>query len=356
MPGHLHPALAILSCDGDETSLLQLSVETPMLSHVVSHVANASVLLQETSRMCDPIKDPNCSIESMKVLGLLISLSATIVLVICAFSFFREDREEQITPLCPQLVVKDSELKFRLPALSLSTQSGSTGDMDVMDNQEPANCVCKISMDWPDPFRGSPHGVAATVRVHKADMTLATIVARNVAVLGQGLALCRTGCEIFGFVEPDGNKYIVRHRTGVHLLTLVGSFDHWDIEGINPVGSKVFSMKQVGDECVGKVTQHVDAGLVLCAVMATYVHRRLSQPAFPTSGPPRPMPALGAGTPEAQELFEGHGIEPKEKSGLPGSADLQATDISQFRSPPATSRGNREEDPAGETGALHSGV
>jgi len=353
MPENLHPALAMFSSDVDATSLLQLSVQTPMLSHVVSHVANASALLQETSRMCDPLKDPHCSLESMKVLGPLFSLSGTIVLIICAFSFFREDREEQITPLCPQLVVKDAELKFRLPALSLSTQPGSTGDMDVLDNQEPANSVCKISMDWPDPFRGSPHGVAATVRVHKADMTLATIVARNVAVLGQGLALCRTGCEIFGFVEPDGNKYIVRHRTGVHLLTLVGSFEHWDIEGVNPVGSKVFSMKQVGDECVGKVTQHVDAGLVLCALMATYVHRRLSQPAS------RPMPALGAGTQEVHELAEGQGIEPKEKSGLFGAADLQATDIGHLRSPPATSRGNRAEDPAtaaGETGALHFGV
>jgi len=127
--------------------------------------------------------------ESTKVLALLISLSATIVIIICAFSFFREDREEQITPLCPQLVVKDSELKFSLPALPLFSQADAANSMDVMDNKDPPNCVCKISMDWPDPFRGSPHGVAATVRIHKSEMTLATIVARNVAVLGQGLAL-----------------------------------------------------------------------------------------------------------------------------------------------------------------------
>lgn len=281
MPG----ALAVLS------SLDDGSIPLESASTLAAHSAKASShflgLLETASRTCGP-QDPTCQGESAKVLVLFISLCATITLVICAFSFFREDKEEQITPLCPQLVVKDTELKFTLPALPLFAQAENTTNLDVSDNKN--NNVCKIAMDWPDPFRGSPHGVAATVRLHKSDMTLATIVARNVAVMGQGLALCRTGCEIFGFVEPEGNKYIVRHRTGVHLLTLIGSFgpensqeaaaeqDIWDIEGFNPVGSKVCSMKKVGDECVGKVAQHVDAGLVLCAIMATYVHRKLSQP------------------------------------------------------------------------------
>lgn len=260
-------------------------------------------LLQEASRACDPNVDPDCSEERTKMTFLFIGLLASITLVVCAFHFFREDKEEQITPLCPQLVVKDVELKFSLPALPLFTLAESANNMDVVDHK--GHCVTKISMDWPDPFRGSPHGVAATVRIHKSDMTLATIVARNVAVMGQGLALCRTGCEIFGFVEPEGNKYIVRHRTGVHLLTLVGSFgpenqqdsqDIWDIEGLNPVGAKICSMKRVGDECVGKVSQHVDAGLVLCAIMATYVHRRLSQPWSARDGNiAQPMMSMGAG-------------------------------------------------------------
>jgi len=289
-------ALAVLSSFDDGHVLLQSHATVAASGAKASWSMRGAWLMQEASNVCDPIQDPNCSMESMKVLALLLSLSATIVLVICAFSFFREDREEQITPLCPQLVVKDTELKFSLPALPIFTQAEGANNMDVMDNKDPANCVCKISMDWPDPFRGSPHGVAATVRIHKSDMTLATIVARNVAVVGQGLALCRTGCEIFGFVEPEGNKYLVRHRTGVHLLTLIGSFgpdlnqdpsnqqDIWDIEGVNPVGTKVCSMKKVGNECVGKVSQHVDAGLVICAIMATYVHRRLSQPWSATTG------------------------------------------------------------------------
>jgi hypothetical protein len=262
MPG----ALAVFSPDG--TSFLQSSALVEPAK--VNFGLRGAWLLQEASYACDPTKD-FCSMESTKVIILLITLSSTIVLVICAFTFFREDREEQITPLCPQLIVKDHELNFKIP---LGTRAN---DMDVVDTKDPPDTVCKVSMDWPDPFRGSPHGVAATVRIHNRDLTLATVVARNVAVLGQGLALCRSGCEIFGFVEPDGPRYLVRHRTGVLLLTLIGDFDNWDIEGVNPVGSKVCKMEKRGvDECVGSVCQHVDAGLVICALMATHVHRRLS--------------------------------------------------------------------------------
>lgn len=316
---------ALESFDGGDVAL---DSATRMVAHSskVSFHMRGSWLLQESSTACDPKQDPTCSQESMKVLFLFISLSATIVLVICAFSFFREDKEEQITPLCPQLVVKDTELKFNLPVVPLLSQADTSNNLDVTDVKDPSKCVCKISMDWPDPFRGTPHGVAATVRLHKNDMTLATIVARNVAVLGQGLALCRTGCEIFGFVEPEGNKYLVRHRTGVHLLTLVGNFDNWDIEGVNPVGAKVCSTKTVGDECVGKISQHVDAGLVLCALMATYVHRRLSQP-WNTAPRSVPLPlALGSGTAPAA----GCGTAPGSGSGMfPVGGEGEAGDAAE---------------------------
>ncbi|CAK0877143.1 unnamed protein product [Prorocentrum cordatum] len=135
----------------------------------------------------------------------------------------------------------------------------------------------KVSVEWPDPLRPGSSGVAATVRLRSpADVALATVVARNVAVVGQGLALCRAGCEIFGFVEPKGpRRYHVRHRTGVHLLTLVGDFASLTVEGINPVGSKVCWFQRSGDELCGRVLQHVDAGLAICSLLATHVHRRL---------------------------------------------------------------------------------
>merc|ERR1719238_1101489 len=101
-------------------------------------------------------------------------------------------------------------------------------------------------MDWPDPMRDCTSGITSTARLlNAAGMTLATVVARNTAVNGQALALCRSGCEIFGFVEPDANmRYHVKHRTGVHLLTLVGDFGQGRIEAINPSGASVFSATQ----------------------------------------------------------------------------------------------------------------
>lgn len=247
-----------------------------------------------SSRICDPTLDQKmqrCDLENAKVIILLLSLISTIAFVICAFAFFREDKEEQITPLCPQLVVKDSELNFLLPLFNV--HAGLPDSMEVSDNE--GNLVVKVSMDWPDPFRqgGTPHGVAGTVRLQdNRNLTLATVVARNVAVVGQGLALCRQGCEIFGFVEPDGDhRYHVRHKTGLHLLTLAGNFEHFDLDGINPVGSKVCSIEKMADgRCVGKVMQHVDAGLVISALMAAHIHRRLTFPgASPwasSTGPP----------------------------------------------------------------------
>jgi len=130
--------------------------------------------------------------------------------------------------------------------------------------------------------------VAATARLQNTnDCTLATVVARNVA--GPGIALCRAGCEIFGFVEcEDPTRYNVRHRTGVHLLTLLGDFRDVDVHGINPVGSKVCWFKKVGTECRGRVLQHVDAGLVICSLMAVHLHRRIQAGAIAVPcSPPR---------------------------------------------------------------------
>lgn len=260
----------------------------------VSWSMRGAWLLQSESAACGSGHDP-CQAETVHALLLLIGLCTTIVTIICAFAFFREDKEEQITPLCPQLVVKELDLSFKMP---LDSQADNMTVTDL--NEQP---ICKVAMDWPDPFRPGASGVAATVRLqNNQDLTLATVVARNVAVVGQGLALCRAGCEIFGFVEPEGpRRYYVRHRTGVHLLTLVGDFSSMDIEGINPVGSKVCWFKKVGPDCRGRALQHVDAGLVICSLLATHIHRRLTLSAPTAQPPPLPPgpPRRGAAAPEA---------------------------------------------------------
>eukprot|EP00933_Yihiella_yeosuensis_P074974 TRINITY_DN8408_c0_g1_i1.p1 TRINITY_DN8408_c0_g1~~TRINITY_DN8408_c0_g1_i1.p1 ORF type:complete len:326 (+),score=34.45 TRINITY_DN8408_c0_g1_i1:131-1108(+) len=226
-------------------------------------------------RHCSNIE--GCGVESLHVILLLTFLIVTLLLIILAFAFFREDKEEQITPLCPQLVLRESDLHFKMP-------------FDSKDDNFPVTyldggILVKVASDWPDPFRSGTCGVSATVRMqNKDDVTLATVVARNLAMVGQGLALCRAGCDSFGYVEPDGPQmYHVRHRTGVHLLTLMGNFGGpsggpCDIDGVNPVGSKVCSLKKEpeGGLCSGWILQHFDAGLVISSLLAVHVHRRLT--------------------------------------------------------------------------------
>lgn len=234
-------------------------------------LSGISWMLQISSSTCTSQDPELCRAETIHAVLLLSFLSVSIIMIVCAFVFFREDKEEQITPLCPALVVKEEDINFKLPL-------GSNADNMTVMNLGNGQTICRVVMDWPDPFRPGGQGVVGTVRLqNNLDLPLATVVARNVAVVGHGLALCRAGCEIFGFVEPEGpGRYSVRHRTGVHLLTLTGDFASFDIEGINPVGSKVCWFKKEGrNECRGRALQHVDAGLVLCSLLATHVHRRL---------------------------------------------------------------------------------
>lgn len=212
----------------------------------------------------------DCRAENLYLLLVLFGLIAAIGASLTMFFFFREDKEEQITPLCPQLVVHEQEIGLRLP---LKEESNL---VEVVDSSGKVHS--RLLMDWPDPFRAeSRGGVVATVRLlSDTGVTLATVVA-SMGTQGLGLALYRGNSEIFGFVKAEPpRRYHVRHRTGVHLLTLVGDFSVLDFDGTNPVGSRVCSFKTVDGDCHGRVLQHVDAGLIMCSLMATYVHRRLT--------------------------------------------------------------------------------
>lgn len=246
--------------------------------------------LQQAVKHCDPGSDQVlCSLETTHVLVLLICLVSAIVFVFCLFTFFRDDKEEQITPLCPGLIVKDTELRFRL-------RLDQEDHMEVVAEAAVPYDLCQVNMEWPDPFRPGANGVVAEVQVvSNMGTTLASVIARNVMTSGTGLLLTRSGLEIFGFVELEGTyKYHIRHRTGVHLLTLLGDFKRYDLEGYNPVGLKVCSIKRRDDGwCQVKVGQYVDAGLVLCALLAAYVEQRIRVPPpswDPATSPGRPFP------------------------------------------------------------------
>lgn len=238
--------------------------------------ARGTWLLQEASLVCGPGRDdPNCHTENVHILFLVALLCFGICSILGTYCMMREDKEEQLTPLCPQLIVKDVQLKFKLPL------DDEANIFEILDSSD--ELVCKAALDWPDHLKPGFSGVAATVRLqNSADVTLATVVAREVAVAGQGLALCRAGCEIFGFVEfdpIDPNLYTVRHRSGVELLKLHGEFDAqtMSVSMVSPGGLEVCSVRRVGDFCYGTVLPYVDAGLVLSALFAAHVNRKLGQ-------------------------------------------------------------------------------
>mmetsp|Transcript_35759 Transcript_35759/g.76253 ORF Transcript_35759/g.76253 Transcript_35759/m.76253 type:complete len:308 (+) Transcript_35759:138-1061(+) len=264
-------------------------------------------LLEDSSQPCGFFQDA-CRTENIHATLLLLCLCAIVVLIICAFAFFRHDKEEMITPLCPPLVVRENVLNFTLE-LEEKVESFIVADF----KGEP---VCRVAIDCPDPFRTGCTGVAATARVQNVlGQTLATVVARRGTDESQSLALCRAGCEIFGFVVHESpGRFVVRHRTGVHLIALIGDFGNLEVDGINPVGSKVCGFTSKGAKISGYVLQHVDAGLVISAMIAILVSRRLALAEAPPQLPPhRPLsPALVEEAPapetECATLPAGHAM------------------------------------------------
>jgi len=267
-----------------QASVLEVATNFSLRGHAAPDVSVPDVSAPDMSsahataqdwllRQCDDATK-GCQTDNMQILACILALSTTLIIVLCVFAFLREDKEENITPLCPQLIVKDQDLHFRMPSFN-SLDTSSNDFIDILDAD--SEILCRVVLDWPDASRPGHTGVAATVRIqNQQNLTLATVVARNVAVAGQGLALCRAGCEIFGFVEPDGeNLYSVRHRTGVELLTFTGDFLNWDVEVCNPVGLKVCHFRELGAISAGHILQHVDAGLVICGLMAAHVHTQL---------------------------------------------------------------------------------
>jgi len=223
-----------------------------------------------------------CKVENLHVTVLVVFLSVAIFTVICIWSNIREDKEETITPLCPQLIVKTSKAQ----RIRLVLDASETGT-EVVD-ADTDNFICRVILDWPDPLRPGFTGVAATVRIQdRQDKTLATIVARSVAVQGQGICVCRQGCEIFGFVEPDEkqkDRYNVCHRSTVQLLSLEGDLDS-DVSTVrmmNSGGMPVCTIKKIGSICEGEVEQHTDAGLIICTLFAAHVHRQLLAKEMPS--------------------------------------------------------------------------
>lgn len=244
-------------------------------------------LLQTAQQLRNCITWEECQADRLQLTLVLLLLLSAIFSMLCAFAFFREDKED-ITPLTPQLMVREKQMRVNLP---LHSQ-----DDNFTITKEDGQYIANVTMEWPDPFRPGC-GVAGQVQVYTGQQILGIVSARNVSnsfgQAPQGLALCREKHEMFAWVEVEGpNTFHVRHRTGQPLLTLVGELTPggtMDLEGFNSVGCRVCWLKD--GKC--EVVQHFDAGMVFLSFLAIYLHKRLQDMKPPLPAPDHEFPAPG---------------------------------------------------------------
>lgn len=279
----------------------------------VSWNMRGTSLLQTDASGCNEYQA--CYAEQMHLIVLLLVLVSMIASMVVAFAFFREDKEDQINPLTPQFLVRESEFTA---TMTLDPEAES---IPIYDKK--GDIMAQAGFEWADPFRPSSScGVTCTVRVRSGfDVTLALIQARNLTLNGQSLALCRAAHDPFAFIEVDGNKYHVRHRTAQPLLSLVGEFcadleGVIELEGYNQVGYKICSLKKEAgsNACKIWVTQYIDAGLVICSALGIHLQHRLAA---------QPSPRMAALTqPEAEiSLMPRQAESPEISSSEPEPAD-----------------------------------
>eukprot|EP00930_Biecheleria_cincta_P075724 TRINITY_DN62907_c0_g1_i1.p1 TRINITY_DN62907_c0_g1~~TRINITY_DN62907_c0_g1_i1.p1 ORF type:complete len:313 (+),score=63.10 TRINITY_DN62907_c0_g1_i1:103-1041(+) len=246
------------------------SVEAPIVAGSLNNMRGAW-LLQTAQELRNCITLEECQADRLQLTLVLLVLLSAIFSMLCAFAFFREDKED-ITPLTPQLMVKETEMRVNLPL--------SSHDDNFSITKQDGEFVANVTVEWPDPFRPGC-GVAGQIRVYNSQQVLGIVSARHVMNMNSfwqvphGLALCREKHEMFAWVEVEGpTTFHVRHRTGQPLLTLTGELNPggtMDMEGYNLVGSKVCWLKD--GKCA--VVQHFDAGMVFLSFLAIYLHKRL---------------------------------------------------------------------------------
>lgn len=250
--------------------------------------ANASWNMRGASLLqvayCGPLQD--CYGDQLQLTLLLVVLCSAIFLMVIAFAFFREDKDEMFTPLTPQLVVKkEAKLEMTIPL--------DSEEETIVVKKANGEVLVKARLELPDPFRPgqfSSCGVAMVSIQNTFDSTLALVAARNPTYVGQGLALCRREQDVFASVEPlsQGKGYHVKHRTGYPLLTLMGDFDFKpggaiDIQGFNKDGAQICGVKKTDSECRAWVLQYIDAGLVIASLLAVHLQKRLTSQMVPAA-------------------------------------------------------------------------
>lgn len=226
----------------------------------------------------------DCTVENAHILELFLLLSMSIFFTLFMYTHMREDKEELLTPLCPQLVVKHQALDFKFDL------GPNLDEIKVWTSDD--KLICKLNTSWPDARQSGPSGAAATLRLQDPyGHTLCCVVLRSVAVRGQGICFCRASLvqEIFGFLEPtvaavpEQHRYVVQHRSKTMLYMLTGHLDSepGDVTALSASGVEVCTLQRVRsgtdtNSVVGRCSQNVDAGLLICSAIASVLHQRLA--------------------------------------------------------------------------------
>lgn len=216
---------------------------------------------------------PECEMQTRWVLLPLLTV-LTVFIIVAAFLniFIKEEVDDQITPLCPSLL-SSTERVLKWNMMQMETED----TFEVHD--EEGSIVCRVSLEWPkfdkDDITVETFDVLAKASLHTSSgIPLAMVVAPRHAFAGDEFRLCRASGEVWGFVEPEREeKYHVRHRLcDLHLMTLTGSFETY-VDALNPAKALVCRLQVKDGECHCKVFEAVDAGLVICVLLATRMHR-----------------------------------------------------------------------------------
>mmetsp|Transcript_106975 Transcript_106975/g.255318 ORF Transcript_106975/g.255318 Transcript_106975/m.255318 type:complete len:321 (-) Transcript_106975:87-1049(-) len=259
-------------------AIASLDVEKPQASWNM----RGAWLLQTASSSCAP--GEACYTDQLRLTFLLIVLVGAIASMLCAFGFFREDKDELLTPLTPQLVVKKEE------RMILQFPFDSKED-NFLVTKVNGDIFCQVESKWPDPFREGSKVPEVEVRLSNAKnqplTMVSTVVDRNFVMASHAFSLCRNHNkdEPFAFVTPEHpdnpRRYFVRHRMGYPLMSLDGDFGpegRISIRGLNKDNYQICGLeKTASGECQCFVLQHIDAGLVLGALFAIRLHSRLAQ-------------------------------------------------------------------------------
>lgn len=233
-------------------------------------------LMQASPTICADgfFSGSTCSVENLHILLLVVILCSAISVAGCLWWFTKDYEESRHGPLCPQLLVKQPGLKFKMTVDLTSCQP-----MEILAD---GVVLGKVIVSWAEKrIAEGPAGIILTLGLQNATgMPLAAVAIRSVKHKEDAVMLCRPGCIVFGFLDVPADPYqetSVFYRTGSKMLGVLEDH-HSNLRAFSYLGIEVGKVNIDGDVFSGEIIPEVDAGLFLCSVLGRHVrHLILSE-------------------------------------------------------------------------------